>query len=57
VSGYIILVLLLATVCAATQTTFNVNVLGMQLWAVIVASVLVLLGVLPRVKKQKLGLS
>jgi len=55
VSGYVILVLMLATVCAATQTTFNVNVLGMQLWAVIVASVVLLIGVVPRIKKQKFG--
>ena len=55
-SGYVILVLLLATVCAATQTDFNVNVLDMRLWAVIVTSVIVLAGVLPRVKKQKFGL-
>ncbi|KAF1985849.1 hypothetical protein K402DRAFT_421773 [Aulographum hederae CBS 113979] len=54
-SGYVILTLGLATVCAATQTDFNKGVLGIQLWAVIVASVLVLIGVLARVKKQKLG--
>lgn len=50
-----ILLLLLATVCAATQTDFNKNVLQMQLWAVIVASVITLIGILPRVKKQKFG--
>ena len=55
-SGYVILVLSLATVAAATQTDFNKNALHIKLWAVIVASVLVLAGVLPRVKKQKLGL-
>lgn len=55
VSGYVILVLLLATVCAATQTDFNKNVLQMQLWAVITASVITLVGVLPRIKKQKFG--
>lgn len=56
VSGYLVLGLLLATVCAATQTDFNKNVLGMQLWAVIVCSVLVLAGILPRIKKAKFGL-
>lgn len=55
VSGYVILLLLLATVCAATQTTFNVNMLHMQLWAVIVASVITVIGIAPRIKKQKFG--
>lgn len=54
-SGYVILVLMLATVCAATQTDFNKNVLGMQLWAVIVASVLIVIGVVARVKTYKFG--
>lgn len=55
-SGYIIITLALVTICLATQTGFNKNVLHMRLWAVIVASVLVLVGVLPRIKKHKLGL-
>jgi len=55
-SGYIILLLSLATVCAATQTDFNKNVLHIQLWAVIVAAVLVVLGVGARIKKYKLGI-
>lgn len=55
-SGYLVLTLGLATVCAATKTDYNVNVLGMELWVMIVASVLVLLGLLPRVKLQKFGL-
>lgn len=50
-----VLLLMLATVCAATQTGFNVNVLGMQLWAVAVGSVLVVVGVAPRVKRNKFG--
>jgi hypothetical protein len=33
-SGYILLVLLLATVAAATQTDFNKNVIHIRLWAV-----------------------
>jgi len=53
--GYLILVMMLATVCAATQTGFNKNVLHIRLWAVIVASVLVLVGVVPRIKKSKFG--
>ena len=55
VSGYVVLLLMLATVCAATQTTFNVNVLEMQLWAVVVASVIVVVGVAPRIKMNKFG--
>jgi len=56
ISGYIILVFLLATVAAATQTDFNKNVLDIKLWAVLISAVLVLVGVLPRIQKQKLGL-
>ena len=56
VSGYVLLVLSLATIAAATQTDFNLTTLHIQLWAVIVPSVLVLVGVIPRIKKQKLGL-
>ncbi|KAF2426218.1 hypothetical protein EJ08DRAFT_651896 [Tothia fuscella] len=56
VLGYVIFTLMLTTVCAATQTDYNKGVLGIQLWAVIVASVLTLAGVVPRIKKQKLGL-
>ena len=55
-SGYVVLALGLATVCAATQTTYNKMSLGIRLWVVLVASVLVLVGLLPRVKLQKLGL-
>ncbi|KAK5170866.1 hypothetical protein LTR04_002602 [Oleoguttula sp. CCFEE 6159] len=55
-SGYLVILLALATVAAATQTDFNKNVLHIQLWAVLVASVITLVGVLPRIKKQKLGL-
>lgn len=55
-SGYALLVLELATICAATQTTYNVVVLHIKLWAVLVASILVILGVAARIKKHKLGL-
>ena len=54
-SGYVVVTLSLATVCAATQTFFNKSVLDIKLWAIIVCSILTLAGVLPRVKKQKLG--
>lgn len=53
--GYLTLLVMLATVCAATQTDFNKNVLGMQLWAVVVAAVLVVLGVGARIKPSKFG--
>ena len=55
VSGYVILVLALATIIASTKTTFNTGVLHMQVWAVAVASVITALGVGARIKKHKLG--
>lgn len=54
-SGYLILLLALATVCAVVKTDFNKNVLHIQLWAVVVASVLVVAGVVPRIRKHKFG--
>ncbi|KAK2768170.1 hypothetical protein FQN54_000022 [Arachnomyces sp. PD_36] len=54
VFGYFLLLLELVTVIAATRTAYNVNVLHIHLWAVIVASVLVLLGVGARAKIHKL---
>ena len=56
VSGYALLIVALAAICAATQTGFNKNSLHLKLWAVIVASVLILVGLVPRIKLQKLGL-
>ncbi|KAH8677469.1 eukaryotic cytochrome b561-domain-containing protein [Xylariales sp. PMI_506] len=55
-SGYVLLLLLLATVTSAAETTYNQNVLGLKLWALILISVLVVLGVFPRIQKYKLGL-
>lgn len=55
-SGYVILAMMLATVCAATQTYTGMYTLDIKLWAVLVSSVLILIGVLPRIKKQKFGL-
>ncbi|KAH0562924.1 hypothetical protein GP486_002507 [Trichoglossum hirsutum] len=55
-SGYVLLVLLLATVSAATKTYHIKHVIKIKLWAVLVPAVLVLVGVLPRIKKQKLGI-
>ncbi|KAB8346203.1 hypothetical protein FH972_023248 [Carpinus fangiana] len=55
-SGYLLLVMYFVTVAAATRTDYSVNVLDMQLWAVIATSVITLVGVLPRVRKSKFGL-
>ncbi|QIW99794.1 hypothetical protein AMS68_005312 [Peltaster fructicola] len=54
-SGYIVLLLMLATVCAATQTDFNKQSLKIQLWAVVLCSVLIVIGVVARLKTYKLG--
>jgi predicted membrane channel-forming protein YqfA (hemolysin III family) len=56
ISGYVILVLILATITAATRTDYNVKTLDIKLWAIVIAAILVLAGILPRIKKQKLGL-
>ncbi|PHH85958.1 hypothetical protein CDD83_10939 [Cordyceps sp. RAO-2017] len=56
-SGYLVLVLLLATVCSATDTSYNDMVLHIKLWATVLASVLVVVGVFPRIQKHKLGLA
>ncbi|KAF2274637.1 uncharacterized protein EI97DRAFT_421749 [Westerdykella ornata] len=56
-AGYVIATLGLATVCAASWTEYGGKVAGIQHWAVIVASVLVLAGVLPRVRLSKFGLT
>lgn len=55
VSGYVLTVLFLVVIALATDTGFNNNVLHIKLWAVIVASLLVLAGIVPRIKKRKLG--
>ena len=46
---------MLAVVAAATQTPYNQKILHIKLWAVVVASILVLIGIVPRIKKHKLG--
>jgi len=46
ISGYLITVMLLVTVAAATQTTYNINVLHMKLWHVVVAGIVILAGML-----------
>lgn len=54
-SGYVGLVMGLATVCAATQTETGGEVLGIRLWAVVVTGALVVVGVGARVKRGKMG--
>lgn len=56
ISGYLLYLLLLATVISAVYTDFNVNVLDIKLWSVIVAVVLIVIGVYPRLHPSKLGL-
>jgi Eukaryotic cytochrome b561 len=55
VFGYLLLVLELATVLAATQTTFNLTELHIPLWSVLVSIILILLGVGSRIRKSKFG--
>lgn len=55
VFGYMTLLVMLATVCAATQTGFAINVLELQLWAVVTASVIVVVGITPRIRLSKFG--
>ena len=55
-SGYVLLLLEMATVVAATQTTYNVTAIHIPLWGVLVSAVLILAGVGARIKKHKLGL-
>lgn len=55
VFGYVTLLVMLATICAATQTGFNVDTLQMQLWAVVVACVIIVIGIAPRVRLHKFG--
>jgi len=55
-SGYSVYVLLLATVASATKTEYNEGVLGIKLWSVLVAAVLIVIGVYPRISVVKLGL-
>lgn len=55
-SGYIILVLSFAAVATSVQTAFNKNVLHIKLWVVVVAAIVTLVGVVPRIRKRKFGL-
>jgi hypothetical protein len=54
--GYVLLLLEMATVVAATQTTFNLAAIHIPLYGVILTAILILSGVGARIKKHKLGL-
>ncbi|ROW04246.1 hypothetical protein VSDG_01094 [Cytospora chrysosperma] len=54
-SGYLLYLLILATVISAVYTDFNVNVLSIRLWTVCVAVALIVIGVYPRLHPRKLG--
>jgi cytochrome b-561 len=55
-SGYVIYLLLLCTVVAATFTPYNSDVLGIKTWSVVVAALLLIVGIYPRVSIAKLGI-
>ncbi|GLI73131.1 hypothetical protein PoHVEF18_001341 [Penicillium ochrochloron] len=55
-SGYVLLLLEVSTVVAATQTPYNLNAIHIPTWGVVTAIILVWLGVGARIKKGKLGL-
>lgn len=54
-SGYLILILLLVTVCTGTTTDFNKSFLKIKLWATTLLSVLIVVGIFPRIQKHKFG--
>jgi len=56
ISGYTILSLLLLNVVLATRTFYGGNILGIKTWATVLGAVLVVAGVAPRIKKQKVRL-
>lgn len=55
-TGYVLLLLESATVLAATRTDYNLAVLGIPTWAVLIALIITLSGIGARIKKHKLGL-
>lgn len=52
--GYFILIMEFATIAAATQTDYNVKVLHIRMWTVLLGVVLAMSGLYARIKKQKL---
>ncbi|QUC23958.1 uncharacterized protein UV8b_08199 [Ustilaginoidea virens] len=54
-AGYLILVLLLTTVCMAMLTDYNLHVLNINVWGVMLANLVILAGVISRIQKHKMG--
>lgn len=55
VGGYFTVLVMLATIASATYTDFNKNVLKIQLWAVVVAAVVLVIGLAARIRLAKFG--
>ncbi|RPA98463.1 hypothetical protein L873DRAFT_1027183 [Choiromyces venosus 120613-1] len=54
VSGYLLLTLFLVNVVLASVTDYGSHILNLKTWGVVVIGVLVIAGVFPRIKKQKI---
>ncbi|KKA27239.1 hypothetical protein TD95_005374, partial [Thielaviopsis punctulata] len=54
-SGYLLLVLVLATVVTATQTDYIATVVKIKTWSMVLVAFFIVSGVFPRVQKKKLG--
>lgn len=54
--GYLLLVLVLATVVSAVETDYNKAVLNIKLWAIGLSVGLIVVGVFPRIQLYKLGI-
>ncbi|KAK6343199.1 hypothetical protein TWF730_010799 [Orbilia blumenaviensis] len=55
IAGYTIQILLVVTLLAASRTAFALGPLKLKTWKVAIGSGLIVLGVIPRIKKEKLG--
>ncbi|KAK3683765.1 eukaryotic cytochrome b561-domain-containing protein [Podospora appendiculata] len=55
-AGYVVLLLVLATVLSATDTDYNKGVLKIKTWSVALAVAMIVLGVFPRIQLSKLGI-
>lgn len=53
VSGYVVLILLLATVSSSVKTEHVQNVLKLPLWPPVLMSIFIVAGVFPRIQKHK----
>lgn len=50
------MLMILATAVTATVTDYNKNVLGVKSWTAGLGAFLIVLGMFPRIQKQKMGL-